>query len=219
MSPVHVWVVSQLKPYSCLLSMTRKDNRAVRHLCEHSQTLDYLKHAASLKIGAPDGTLKQGVTREKHVLLIAIKADRAARVARCGNNLEGVVAELYFIAVIEIMSYGRHFAVKFHIERLCLFAKVLHQPAVTSRDLRLKAVLVGNKAVAEIVVKVAVSDQQVYRLQSIAVNILFDGLALLFIIGAAVNDDTLLCGVAHDITVLLQHVAGKTFDIYHFAKF
>ena len=46
-------------------------------------------------------------------------------------------------------------------------------------------------------------------------DILYDGLTLFRIVCTAINDDTLACLIAHNVAILLNHIAYKFLDVQH----
>ena len=64
-------------------------------------------------------------------------------------------------------------------------------------------------------VEVAVGTKQVNGFQPVNYDVVDYSLALLFILGAAVDDNRLTCFVAHHVAVLLHQIKNKAFDIQH----
>ena len=69
--------------------------------------------------------------------------------------------------------------------------------------------------VAEAMIEVGVRTQQVAYCQPVVVDIVDNSLTLLFEVGAAVDDDSLVAIVAYHVAVLLQHVDLESLDCYH----
>ena len=86
--------MSELFAYAGVFAMTRENLGFVRQLTEMAQTVDNAEHAASREIGSADRAVEEGVAGEGYVLCLAIEGDRTAAVARSGDDLELVVAEL-----------------------------------------------------------------------------------------------------------------------------
>ena len=82
-------------------------------------------------------------------------------------------------------------------------------------QLGLQLELAVKGVVAKAVVQMAVGAQQVYGVQLVVAQIVYDGLAFFGVESTAVNDNGLQRFVADDVGVFLQHVAGKGLDVDH----
>ena len=61
----------------------------------------------------------------------------------------------------------------------------------------------------------SVSGNEVNGLQLVSLDVFLDSQFLSLVVGTAVDDDTFLGVVAHNIAVLLQHVACESFYLKH----
>ncbi len=82
-------------------AMTRKNLGFVRELTQMAQAVDDAEHAAAREIGSADRAVEEGVAGKGYVLCLAIEGDGTAAVARSGDDLELVVAELDDLIVFE----------------------------------------------------------------------------------------------------------------------
>lgn len=105
---VHIRIVSELFAYAGVFAMTRENLGFVRQLTEMAQTVDDAEHAASREIGSADRAVEEGVAGEGYVLCLAIEGDGTAAVARSGNDLELVVAELNDLFIFEESANRRN---------------------------------------------------------------------------------------------------------------
>ena len=141
---------------------------------------------AAIKVGAADAHLEKGVAGEGYMLFGTIEDDAAGRVAWGLEDTELVVAESDDLVGEEIAAYSRELALEFDADDgLELSREVGDEEIVFSVYLYLQAVGVVDGVDAVVVVEVTVGGQQVDGLQAVVADIVEDGGALLFIIGAA----------------------------------
>jgi hypothetical protein len=125
-----------------------------------------------------------------------------------------MVAEGYEVVVGKQFPGWWHVYLKLHaIELRCLLLHMAHEFLVAFRHFGLDVEFPVYGVVAEIVVEVSMGAQQMLGCQPVVAYIACYGVALVFIEGTAVNDDTLFCLVAYYIAVFLKHVHGKAFNI------
>ena len=125
-------------------------------------------------------------------------------VSRSLQYLQFVVAKGDLLIFLEEMSYRRILYVEVHVVELAgLLYYAIHQVLVAFRHLHLQFEGIIYGIVAKEVVQVSVCGKQVLGLQSVVVDIADYGLSLFGVERSTVNDDTLLCLVAHHIAVLL----------------
>ena len=211
---VHIRIVSELFAYTGVFAMTRENLGFVRQLTEMAQTVDDAEHAASREIGSADRVVEEGVAGEGYVLCLAIEGDGAAAVARGGDDLELVVAELDDLFIFEESANRRKLVIELHlIEGFCLLGESLHQVFISCRYFRFQSELLVDGIVAEIMVEMTMGNEEMNRLQIVLSDILGNRLALFWIEGAAIYDDALEGVIADHVAVFLQHVDLESFDM------
>jgi hypothetical protein len=67
-------------------------------------------------------------------------------------------------------------------------------------------------------VEVPVGTKKMNGLQVLLLDIVYECLAFFWKIGATIDDDTLLCIIAHHVGVFLQHIKDKNFNVEHKQK-
>ena len=151
-------------------------------------------------------------TEYNHMHCLAIEGDGTAAVARSGDDLELVVAELDDLFIFEESANRRKLVIELHlIEGFCLLGESLHQVFISCRYFRFQSELLIDGVVAEVMVKMAMGYEQVNGLELVLLNILSNSRALFWIKGAAIDDDAFLGLIAHHVAVFLQHVYLKSF--------
>ena len=171
---------------------------------------------AAIEVGTSDAHLEEGVAGEGHMLFGTVEDDAARGVAWGLEDTELVVAEADDLAGEEITAYSRELALEFDADDgLELSREVGDEEIVFSVYLYLQAVSVVDGVDAVVVVEVTVGGQQVDGLQAVGADIVEDGGALLFIIGAAVDDDAFFGLVAHHVGVFGEQVANEGLDVEH----
>ena len=179
-----------------------------------AQAVDDSEHTATREIGTADRTLEEGIAGKRNMLSLAIESDGTVAVTRSLNNLELMAAELDDFVFLEEMIDRRELRIQLHlIEGLCLMSQPLHQLLIALSHFRLQAKLLIDGVVAEVVVKMAMGNEQMNRLQFVLTDILGDGIALFRIERSTVDDDAFLGLITYNIAVLLQHVDLKSFDM------
>ena len=133
--------------------------------------------------------------------------------ARGLDHLERVGAEGNGVVLLQVTAHGRLLVLGELLAHklLGLLREGADERLVVLVKLHLQAPGVEHKLVANVVVHVSVGGQQVYGAQVVALYIVFDGLALSLKLCATVDDDSLLCLIAHHVTVLLYDVAYEAF--------
>ena len=180
---------------------------------EGVERVDHLLVTATLEVGAADAHAEEGVTAEGCLLLGAVEHDAARGVAGGVEDAERVGAEGDGVGVGEVAAYGGHVDVDPDTEDLGgLLLHLVHQELVVGVDFGLQAELAVDVAVAHTMVEVAVGADEVARGELRLADVADDGLALLGIEGAAVDDDALAGVVADDVAVLGEHIAVETLD-------
>ncbi len=171
---------------------------------------------AAVEVGAADAHLEEGVAGEGHMLFGTVEDDAARGVAWGLEDTELVVAEADDLAGEEITAYSRELALELDADDgLELARQVGDEEIVFFGNLYFQAVVVVDGVDAVVVVEVTVGGQQVDGLQAVVADIVEDGGALLFIIGAAVDNDALLGLVAHHVGVFGKQVANEGLDVEH----
>ena len=171
---------------------------------------------AAIEVGAADAHLEKGVAGEGYMFFGTIEDDAAGRVAWGLEDTELVVAEADDLAGEEKAANGRELALEFDADDgLELSREVGDEEIVFSVYLYLQAVGGVDGVDAVVVVEVTVCGQQVDGLQAFVADIVEDGGALLFIIGAAVDDDAFFGLVAHHVGVFGEQVANEGLDVEH----
>ena len=171
---------------------------------------------AAVEVGASDAHLEEGVAGEGHMFLGAVEDDAAGGMAGGLEDGELVFAKADHFVILEIAADGREGALEFDADdRLELSGQVGDEESVFGGNLYLQAVGVVDGVDAVVMVEVTVGGEQVDGFQAVAADIVADGGALLFVIGAAVDDDTLEGLVAHHVGVLGEQVTLKAFNIEH----
>ena len=171
---------------------------------------------AAVEVGAADAHLEKGVAGEGYMFFGTIEDDAAGGVAWGLEDTELVVAEADDLAGEEITAYSRELTLELDADDgLELARQVGDEEIVFFGNLYLQAVVVVDGVDAVVVVEVAVGGQQVDGLQAVVADIVEDGGALLFIIGAAVDDDAFFGLVAHHVGVFGEQVANEGLDVEH----
>ena len=171
---------------------------------------------AAVEVGAADAHLEEGVAGEGHMLFGTVEDDAAGGVAWGLEDTELVVAEADDLAGEEITAYSRELTLELDADDgLELARQVGDEEIVLGGNLYLQAVVVVDGVDAVVVVEVTVGGQQVDGLQAVVADIVEDGGALLFIIGAAVDDDAFFGLVAHHVGVFGEQVANEGLDVEH----
>ena len=112
------------------------------------------------------------------------------------------------------MTDRREVDVQLHlIESFCLVLESLHQFLVALCHFRLQSEFLVDGVVAEVMVQMAMGNEQMHRLQLVLLDIVGDGVAFFRIERAAVDDDAFLGLIAYNIAVFLQHVDLESFDM------
>ena len=170
----------------------------------------------AVEVGTSDAHLEEGVAGEGHMLFGTVEDDAAGGVAWGFEDTELVVAEADDLAGEEIAAYGRELTLELDADDgLELARQVGDEEIVFFGNLYFQAVVVVDGVDAVVVVEVTVGGQQVDGLQAVVADIVEDGGALLFIIGAAVDNDALLGLVAHHVGVFGKQVANEGLDVEH----
>ena len=175
------------------IAMTRKHLGFIREHTQMAQAVDDSEHTATREIGTADRTLEEGIAGKRNMLSLAIESDGTVAVTRSLNNLELMAAELDDFVFLEEMIDRRELRIQLHlIEGLCLMSQPLHQLLIALSHFRLQAKLLIDGVVAEVVVKMAMGNEQMNRLQFVLTDILGDGIALFRIERSTVDDDAFL---------------------------
>ena len=90
--------------------------------------------------------------------------------------------------------------------------------AVFGRNTGTQTELFKNGVVAEVVVKMSVSCQEVEGMQVVVLDIVDDRLPLFGVESPTVDDGRTPRFVTDDVAILLEHVANKCFYRYHVNK-
>ena len=193
--------------------MARKHLCLVGQLGQFAQTVDELEHAAAVEVGAADAASEERVAREEESLALAVEGDGSWRVARRGEDQQFVVAKGDGLAVLQIATRGRKLIVQLQVEILFrLIEKRFVYIFVLLREFRRKAVGVIDRVVAKVMVEVAVSGQETDGAKLVLRDIFHQFLALVFPVGATVDDDTVARLVGDDVAVFTDHVELEAAD-------
>ena len=135
---------------------------------------------------------------------------------RCLHHLQSMVAKGDGVTIAKQPANRWLVIADFHAKESCsLLWQALYQLLVCRTYLYLQMVLLKEMGIAEVMVQMAVSSQQMDGFQLVFTKILVDSITLLVIIGTTVNDDTLATVVTHHIAVLLQWIHRKTIYLNH----
>lgn len=180
------------------------------------QTLLHLLPRAFRKIGTTDAHAEQGIATEEHLLVFKKEEARTMTVAGGMYHPQRMVPEANEVAITKQPAYWRLIVANLHAEKGgSLLGQTLNQRLVCRTYLYLQMVLLKEMGIAEVMVKMAVSSQQMDGFQLVFTKILVDSITLLVVIGTTVNDDTLATVVTHHIAVLLQWIHRKTIYLNH----
>ena len=207
----------QLVGNGCLWPMTGIDYRVGGYCFSYlRQTLLHLLPRAFRKIGTADAHAEQGVATEEHLLVFKKEEARTVTVAGGMYHPQRMVTEANEVAITKQPAYWRLIVANLHAEEGgSLLGQTLYQGLVCRTYLYLQMVLLKEMGIAEVMVQMAVSCQQMDGFQLVFTKILVDSITLLVIIGTTVNDDTLATVVTHHIAVLLQWIHRKTINLNH----
>ena len=134
-------------------------------------------------------------------------------VSWCLQDLQFVVAESDDLIGLEEMScLGEVPFQGYTHDILELIAQVVDEVLIFCGNLRSQSVSLEDGIDAEIMVEVPVRTEQALRFQSFFFDVLCDGRALLFVVCATVDDDTLLGIIAHHVGVFLQQIKFESFN-------
>ena len=139
--------------------------------------------------------------------------------SRSLDNLNLVSAELDYVASLECLSLGNDWLVERYTEVGSLLVGSQHVAFVGAVNLKRQTVSLRDESIAEVVVEMSVSGNEVYGLQLVSLDIFLDSQFLSLVVGTTVDDDTFLSLVAHNIAVLLQHVACESLYLKHILFF
>jgi hypothetical protein len=129
--------------------------------------------------------------------------------------LQLVVAETDGVTVAEQPSGRGLGIVELYAKEIGgLVVQVLYQGLVFCANLYPQFVFLVDEGVAEVVVQMSMSCQQVDGLQMLPADIVYKGSAFFLIEHTAVDDDTLAARVAYHVAVFLQRVANNALYIH-----
>lgn len=196
--------------------MSGIDNRLFGE-CEYllCDGLEKFWQPATGKIYCAESISHDGVSREEYAFLLEIEGDAAGRVAGRGNDGEGSIAKIDDSPIGEGKdgSWNVNLVVgKTECDGLIMnhFCK----DTVALVDFGGYVETFQRKSVAESVVEVKMSAEQVLDSQAIGRNEGGECFALVVIIASAVDNDALFRIIVHDVRVLVHHVEAETFDIH-----
>lgn len=181
-----------------------------------SEALHQLGPRAAMQIGAAYAHAEKRVASEDSPFGLAPKDDAARRMSRGVDHFQVVGSETDLVAVFQVVAQWWYMVViadANHVTRLLVDIK--QQFCIVNMNLWLKPKLIADGVHAKNMIHVAVSAEQVARLQLLFAHIVDNSLALGFIVGTAVNDDGFAGRIAHDVAILLQHIDAKALDVYH----
>lgn len=172
--------------------------------------------AAALKVGAADAHAEQGVAGEGRVLLGTVEDNAAGRVAGRLQHLQAVVAKADDLVGGEETTYGRIFPAEGSADdALEVTGNIGDDELVFLGCLHLQTVGLVDGVDTKVMVPMAVCGQEATGFQTLAADIVGDGLTFVVIIGTAVDDDTVECLVTYYVGVLLKQVEWECFDGQH----
>jgi hypothetical protein len=200
-----IGTVAQFVGHRRLRAVTRKDTGLSRQLT--GNTLEALLHISPGtfgEIGTTDAHTEEGVASEGHILFFAIEKAGAVTVARGAEHVQRVGAERDGIAIAKQTANLWALLRYVHAKEVAgLLVNMFNHILVFSTNLHLQAISMEQADNAEIMVKMAVGGQEVDGFQLMVGQIALNGLVLLFVVGTAVNNDTLAGLIAHYVAVLL----------------
>lgn len=161
---VEIRIASYLGTDSRFWPVAGKDFHVVGELTEHAQTLDNHEHGSSIEIRSTDGAFEQRVTRERHLLCLAIEGEASPRMTRGLKNSECVTAKSDGVASIQTLPCIGEVVSRERVDAtnaLGLFRQRLKERLVGGADLRTQSPVVKDKLVTEVMVHVSVRDKQV----------------------------------------------------------
>ena len=213
----HVGVVAQFVADGGFWSVSGMDDGLWGQLCQHmGEAVHEVCITAALEVGTTNAHTEQGVASESGVFFSTIEDHTARCVARGLQYLKGVVAKPDGIVIVEESAYGRIFPAKWGTDDAFEVAgDVCDEVFVFFSRLHLQSKSLIDGVDAEVVVPVTVCGEEMAGGQSLAFDIVDDGLAFVLIIGSTVDDDTFERVVAHHVGVLLKQVESKCFDGDH----
>ena len=180
------------------------------------ETVHKLLPRASLQVCTPYTHAEEGVASKEHFLALDIEDDATWRVAWRVEHLQLMTAKGNQLAVGQLGAQGGHLPfVRDAEESRHLLAHVLVDEVVGLMQPRPDAELFVEGVEAENVVEVGMGTQHVAQGETVVLDVLRDGLALVAEEGSAVDDHGLLRLVVHDETILLNGITYKCLDVDH----
>jgi hypothetical protein len=131
------------------------------------------------------------------------------------DDLQGEVAHTDHVTVVEECA-GRYLFVSeaYATEGGHLFREMFHELQVLSKEFDLQGIFAEDGSIAEVMVEMPVSGEEVDGLQLLFTDVVEQGLLLLGVVGATVDDGTLFGGsIGEDVAVGLEGVERKM--MYH----
>ena len=181
-----------------------------------TQALLHFCPTALVEVSSADTHTKQRVASKHRFLLFAIKEHRAVAMTWRADNLQLMMAKADDVAIFQQTTRRRLLLRNQHAKHLLsLLWQTLHQFLVFGSNLHLQHIALIDVGIAKIVVQMSMCSQQMHRLQLVLFDIVAKGLTFFVLVGATVDDDTLVALVAHHIAVLLQWINHQSFDIQH----
>ena len=211
-----IGVVAELVGHGGLGAVTREEDGVGRKGCgERGKTLLHGRPTALGEVCAPDAHAEKCVASEGGMFLGTVEDTGALGVAGSVDDLQGEVAHTDSITMVESSTDGNLFLGELYAtEGSHLFREMFHELPVLSKEFDLQGIFAEDGSIAEVMVEMTVSGKEVDRLQLLFMDVVEQGLLLLGVVGATVDDGTLFGGsIGEDVTVGLEGIKSKR--LYH----
>ena len=211
-----IGVVAELVGHGGLGAVTREEDGVGRKGCgERGKTLLHGRPTAFGEVCASDAHAEECVASEGSMFLGTVEDTGALGVAGGVDDLQGEVAHTDHVTVVEECA-GRYLFVSeaYATEGSHLFREMFHEFQVLSKEFDLQGIFAEDGSIAKVMVEMTVSGKEVDGLQLLFMDVVEQGLLLLGVVGATVDDSTLFGGsIGENVTVGLEGVERKM--MYH----
>ena len=161
---------------------------------------------AAGKVGTADAALKQHIPREHAVVCRAIVHQAAWRVSRHMDGFQFRIAEGDDVSIVQISAQGHGGFLQLEAEHAALFRRFVNPELIGLVGFGLQTELFQHERIAEDMVQMQMGIQQMFHIQPILDDEVFQGLLFFLIKTARVNDDRFIGFVPKHITVLREHI-------------
>ncbi len=210
-----IGVVAELVGHGGLGAVTREEDGGGRKGCgECGKTLLHGRPTALGEVGAPDAHAEECVASEGGMFLGTVEDTGALGMAGSVDDLQGEVAHTDDITMVESSTDGSLLLGELYAtEGSHLFREMFHELQVLSKEFDLQGIFAEDGSIAEVMVEMAVSGKEVDRLQLVLMDVVEQGLLLLGVVGATVDDGALFGGsIGEDVAVGLEGVKCEIFN-------